>query len=107
MMIDIDTYEELLGAYNALLGELEELHKDKDEAYWERNQLVAALSKLYPSWLSRHDERDTAWEDDWRWIVFIEISTKELDNKYFCGGFMAKHKRQISWHIHDNELENF
>ena len=89
------------------MSEIEELRKQKDQAYWERNQLVAALSKLFPSWLSRHDENDKEWEDDWRWIVFIEIYTKELENKYEQGGIMVKHKRQVSWHIHDREFEQF
>src|SRR5258708_36326412 len=55
------------------MSELEELRKQKDQAYWERNQLVAALSKLYPAWLSRHEESDTAWEQDWKWISLMEI----------------------------------
>jgi hypothetical protein len=76
------------------------------DAYWERNQLVAALSKIYPAWLARHPEGEE-WEDDWRWIVFVEIPTKELENKYEQGGREVKLKRQLSWHIHDSELEYF
>ena len=62
----------------------------KDLAYWERNQLVALLSKIYPAWLEKHPAEDGEWEDDWRNIVFIE--TKE---------------GQASWHIHDSELKYF
>lgn len=58
----------------------------KDLAYWERNQLVAHLSKIYPSWLERHPAEDVAWEAEWRNIVMIETP----------GG-------QCSWHIHDSE----
>jgi hypothetical protein len=83
--------------------EIEDLRTEKDRAYWERNQLVAALSKIYPAWLSRHQEEDTDWEDDWRWIVFIEIPTKELE----MSGFDVKHKRQLSWHIHDTHFQYF
>ena len=89
------------------MSEIEELHKQKDQAYWERNQLVVALSKIFPAWLARHPEEDKEWEDDWRWIVFIEIPTKELEMKYVQGGFTVKHKRQVSWHIHDSDLPHF
>lgn len=66
------------------------LNEQKNNAYWERNQLVVALSKLFPSALERHPESDESWEDDWRWIVFIDLPTG-----------------QASWHIHDSELGNF
>jgi hypothetical protein len=84
-----------------------DLSNPKDYAYWERNQLVAALSKIYPAWLERHPASDVMWENDWRWIVFIEIPTRELENKYVQGGFMMDHTRQLSWHIHDTERDNF
>lgn len=79
----------------------------KDQAYWERNQLVAALSKIFPAWLERHPDADKDWDDDWRTIVFIEIPTVELEAKFIQGGFMIKHKRQLSWHIHDSEKDWF
>lgn len=60
----------------------------KDGAYAERNKLVAALSKLFPASLERHD--GVEWEDDWRWVVFIDLPTG-----------------QASWHIHDSELPQF
>ena len=89
------------------MSEEEELRKQKAQAYWERNQLVAALSKLYPAWLARHPEEDKEWESEWRWIVFVEIPTRELEMKYMQGGFMVKHKRQLAWHIHDSDLQYF
>jgi len=58
-----------------------------DAVYTERNRLVALLASLYPSSLERHPEEDETWEDDWRWIVFIDVPTG-----------------QASWHIHDSEL---
>lgn len=66
------------------------LREVKDGAYSERNKLVAALSKLFPSWLEDHDAADTKWENDWRNIVFINFPTG-----------------QASWHIHDSELPQF
>lgn len=44
----------------------------KDLAYWERNQLVAHLSKINTSWLQKHPLNDLQWEKEWRNIVFIE-----------------------------------
>lgn len=73
-----------------LRGEVEAGRKAKDGAYSERNNLVAALSKLFPASLERHEESDKSWEDDWRWIVFINLPTG-----------------QVSWHIHDSELPGF
>lgn len=64
--------------------------KGKDLAYWERNQLVRYLSKLFPSWLERHPSDDVEWEDDWRNIVFIQFP-----------------ETLACWHIHDFEFDYF
>lgn len=61
--------------------------KGKDLAYWERNQLVLYLSKIFPSWLEKHPEKDDNWEKDWRNIVFINFP-----------------EGKFSWHIHDTEI---
>lgn len=61
-----------------------------DNAYSERNKLVAFLSRLYPSYLAKHEVEDTSWDDDWRNIVVVESL-----------------KGQLSWHIHDTELSLF
>lgn len=66
------------------------VEKLKDAAYRERDQLVCALSKLYPAGLERHPDSDTTWDNDWRWIVFIELPSG-----------------QATWHIHDSELDMF
>jgi hypothetical protein len=63
---------------------------ETDAVYAERNALVALVSKLLPAWLERHPEADTEWENDWRWIVFVDMPTG-----------------QASWHIHDLELPWF
>ena len=62
----------------------------KDNAYAERDRLVAALSKLFPASLERHPDEDESWENDWRWIVFIDLPTG-----------------QASWHYHDREADLF
>jgi hypothetical protein len=60
----------------------------KDLAYWERNQLVCLLTKIFPSHLAKHTHED--WEDDWRNIVCIHTP-----------------HGQATWHIHDSELKYF
>lgn len=77
------------------LYELSTLEKAKDNAYWERDQLLAALSKLLPSWLARHPDEDKEWEDDWRNIVVVAGITSDFQII------------QMTWHIHDSELPNF
>ena len=103
----------------------EELESAKDNAYWERNQLVAALSKIFPAYLSKHDETDKEWDKDWRTIVYILIpaSMAELpmtsDNISYetiviehmngtaNGETKDKTYLQLSWHIHDREISMF
>jgi hypothetical protein len=63
---------------------LEVAVEDKDAAYAERDRLVAALSKCFPSHLATHDGAD--WHHDWRTIVCIHLPTG-----------------QATWHIHDSE----
>lgn len=43
----------------------------KDGAYRERDELVALLSKLYPSHLAEHDPDDPDWDPAWQTIVCI------------------------------------
>ena len=78
------------GRLAAKVADVEKMRARKDGAYHERNQLVAALSKLFPSALERHPDEDTEWEDDWRWVVRIDGPTG-----------------QLSWHIHDTQLGLF
>lgn len=73
-----------------LVAHMRELKQSKDTAYSERDQLVCALSKLFPSHLERHPDADKSWDNDWRWIVFIDMPTG-----------------QCSWHVHDSELDWF
>jgi hypothetical protein len=59
-----------------------------DAVYAERDQLVAALTKMFPSHLVRHEGDD--WEDEWRWVACLHLPTG-----------------QVTWHIHDRELPWF
>jgi hypothetical protein len=74
-----------------LWQELASLRADKDTAYSERNRLVAFLAAEFTSSLERHPDGDKEWEDDWRWIVYIQHPVAG----------------QLSWHIHDSELSLF
>jgi len=66
------------------------LEEQKNNAYNERNRLVALLSKIFPSALGQHDPEDKELDQDWLNIVFITLPTG-----------------QCSWHIHDSELYLF
>lgn len=79
----------IVGYRNAMRW-ITDLEDQKDAAYEERNRLVAALTKRFPAYLARHPEYDESWEDDWRWIVFVDLPTG-----------------QVSWHIHDSERHRF
>jgi hypothetical protein len=80
----IDAFQE------SLVDKLQAVTKQKDAAYAERNKLVLLIASIYDSWLSRHPEEDKEWEDDWRWIVTVDINGD-----------------QATWHIHDSEYEQF
>jgi hypothetical protein len=59
-----------------------------DEAYHERNQLVALLARLYPS--GRKRTAIEGWDPEWNGCVYIDLPTG-----------------QASWHYHDREAELF
>lgn len=61
-----------------------------DSVYTERNALVCALSKVFPSYLMPHGP-DVTWDDDWKNIVCID----------------APLVGQLTWHIKDSELPMF
>lgn len=67
---------------------LNDMEACKDAAYWERNQLVALLSKLFPSGTKRTSI--DGWSDDWHGCVYIDLPTG-----------------QASWHYHDSQAYLF
>ncbi len=75
--------------YNATAAKVRiaALEVDKNTAYHERDMLVAALSKLWPSHLAWHEGE---WEAEWRNIVCIHSPVG-----------------QLTWHIHERELPEF
>jgi len=65
----------------------------RNKAYAERNMCIALIARLaemlgYNVGMKRHEGED--WEDDWRHVIFIDLPTG-----------------QLSWHLHDSEMENF
>lgn len=72
----------------ALAAEVRTLRERKDLAYLERNRVVAALAKCFPSGIAR--TAIEGWSDDWHGCVFIDLPTG-----------------QASWHFHDSHAELF
>jgi hypothetical protein len=73
--------------------EVERLAAQKDDAYSQRNRLVAMIARMAASvggdWragVGRHVGE--AWDDDWRTVVFIDLPSG-----------------QISFHFHDSEKD--
>lgn len=66
------------------------LQMEKDQGYRERNKVVTALSKLFPSCMGKHEESDTTWHKEWMNIVYIQLPTG-----------------QVSWHLHDSDVPYF
>lgn len=67
---------------------LAEMEARKDAAYLERNQVVAALAKAYPSGVAR--TAIEGWSEDWHGCVYIDLPTG-----------------QASWHFHDSQAYLF
>jgi len=95
--------------------EFNQVVAQKDNAYWERNQLVAALSKLWPAHLAKHPKEDESWDDDWRTIVVIYIEAQDAGGSYQRNNSPGRsivmlHNRpfyQLTWHLHDTDVELF
>lgn len=60
------------------------LQNEKDDAYRQRNHLVAALARLYPSGTRTTDI--PGWDPEWHGCVYIDLPAG-----------------QISYHYHDDE----
>lgn len=68
--------------------EIAELRACKDEVYLERNQVVAALAKCFPSGVAK--TAIEGWSEDWYGCVYIDLPTG-----------------QVSWHFHDSQAYLF
>lgn len=71
-----------------LRAEIKRQRAEKDEAYRQRNHLVAALASLFPSGIRATNIE--GWEPDWHGCVFIDLPSG-----------------QISYHYHDSQAPLF
>lgn len=67
---------------------VKKMEQRKDAAYLERNQVVAALAKCFPSGKAR--TAIEGWSEDWHNCVYIDLPTG-----------------QVSWHYHDSQAYLF
>lgn len=67
-----------------LQDKLHEMRDRKDQAYLERNRVVAALARLFPS--GRATTAIEGWSPEWHGCVYIDLPTG-----------------QVSWHFHDSQ----
>lgn len=61
--------------------------------YRERNLCVALIAELadlidIPAYIAEHEGEE--WDKEWRNVLFLELPTG-----------------QVSWHLHESEIENF
>lgn len=73
---------------STLREKVSRLQREKDDVYFERNQLVAFLSKLYPSGYTYTEIQ--GWKPDSCHCVIIDLPTG-----------------QASWHFHKSEAQLF
>ena len=69
-------------------ADLDQMKARKDAAYLERNHLVAALAKCFPSGTAR--TAIEGWHEEWHGCVYIDLPTG-----------------QVSWHYHDSHAYLF
>jgi hypothetical protein len=63
---------------------LDDMRASKDQAYLERNHLVAALARLFPSGTKRTEI--PGWDPEWQGCIYIDLPSG-----------------QISYHYHDSQ----
>lgn len=68
--------------------EVADMRARKDEAYRERNMVVAALARVFPSGIKRTDI--PGWDPEWHSCVYIDSPAG-----------------QLSWYYHDSEAHLF
>lgn len=96
-LLDEDKFMEIEGIFTsagftppvaAQPTDLEAMRQQKDGAYFERNQVVAALAKCFPSGVAK--TAIEGWSEDWHGCVYIDLPTG-----------------QVSWHFHDSQAYLF
>jgi hypothetical protein len=74
--------------YDLISADRDAQKEAKDDAYRQRNCLVAALARLFPSGI--RPTNIEGWEPDWHGCVYIDLPAG-----------------QISYHYHDSEAHLF
>lgn len=75
--------------------------QERNQAYTERNRLVALLAAIFPSWRTKHQPTPSGavdvgcdgahdWDPEWLNVIGIQLPTG-----------------QCTWHIHDSEMSLF
>lgn len=77
-------HDDCAGPGMLALDALTDMERRKDEAYLERNQVVAALAKCFPSGTGK--TAIEGWDPEWHGCVYIDLPTG-----------------QVSWHFHDSQ----
>ncbi len=85
-----ESADSLVDEIVTLTKRVDELTRQKDGAYAERNRLVAVLTKLFPAYMGKHPADDADWDPEWTNIVFLNIPSG-----------------QCTWHVHDSEMWMF
>ena len=80
--------KELEAENAALKVELAEVKANKDNVYLERNKVVSALARLFPSGIA--ETVIEGWNEEWHGCVYIDLPTG-----------------QVSWHYHDSQAYLF
>jgi hypothetical protein len=88
MAVDTALVQELPPLPEPMQDKLAEMEARKDAAYLERNQVVAALARCFPSGIA--DTAIEGWSADWHGCVYIDLPTG-----------------QVSWHFHDSHAHLF
>ena len=78
----------LSGDGSAYADVVADMRKRKDGAYEERNRVVAALARLFPSGVTKTNI--PGWDEEWHGCVYIDLPTG-----------------QVSWHFHDTQTYLF
>lgn len=89
----------------ALDQAIQDEREAKDEAYRQRNYLVAALARLFHSGIMKTDI--PGWSEDWRGCCFIDLPTGQISYHYhdshaFLFKDMTPYKKE--WDGHNKEL---
>lgn len=77
---DNQDFENLLAERDRLKQEVAHQEENKNQAYLERNHLVAILARIYPSGIRETDIE--GWDPEWNGCVYIDLPTGQISYHY-------------------------